>query len=621
MTKQEFISAKNKINSRLYNYTQSNNTTAICKAVVELLHLYKRNATIPNKNNKYRPLWDSLSEDMMQKLKGDILATSVKDDLMSIVLEFVQSEEYSDYIPESESTIRQEISISDIRYIRRIMNNSTARLSYEDKKKAIMLEYKITEETFERWLSELGMSSGPSIFEKASFSRIKTSNRYLISSAQNASPVNTTFLNNMKAYASHIGAEIGIIATRYKNPTSIYKEEGDIWSEEVIPYLTALKQDIHKNVTVLADLKIQGTSINPTRGCDAREGHKSIIVGSPCVEMVSVPVLPTQTQKFIHSTGSVTDPNYSDTLAGNKAGEYHNYGFVIVEIENESIAHIRNVIADVDGSFNDLVYRVEDGEVSTEEVETLVWGDSHFAQQTEEITAAFRGLCTDLGISKSVLHDVWDSQAINVHNLKDPIAKHRLIQQGKNNLQAELDQMMDNLVWFNENMDKTIVVRSNHDDMLDRAMSKTDWHADLINAQTFVKLLGIKLGLSTSDNDDLIPYLIKHEANLDNVVALGLNDSYIYNGVELAIHGHKGTNGAKGTLSTFAKHPTPNIIGHSHSPAIKWNCFQVGVSCKLDHGYNSGLSGWAYAACTLNKYGGRQMIVLNKDTLSYTTLY
>ena len=74
-------------------------------------------------------------------------------------------------------------------------------------------------------------------------------------------------------------------------------------------------------------------------------------------------------------------------------------------------------------------------------------------------------------------------------------------------------------------------------------------------------------------------------------------------------------------LLLFLNYQKKTIIGHSHSPAIKWGCYQVGISCSMKHGYNKGLSGWAYAGVTLNKYGKRQMIIFNKDSLTYTTLY
>jgi len=91
--------------------------------------------------------------------------------------------------------------------------------------------------------------------------------------------------------------------------------------------------------------------------------------------------------------------------------------------------------------------------------------------------------------------------------------------------------------------------------------------------------------------------------------------------IECGMHSHKGPNGARGNILAFSKLPVKTVIGHSHSPQIKWGSYQVGVSCALSHGYNQGLSGWAYANVIINKYGKRQMIVLNKWTLKYTTLF
>ena len=96
----------------------------------------------------------------------------------------------------------------------------------------------------------------------------------------------------------------------------------------------------------------------------------------------------------------------------------------------------------------------------------MVWGDSHYAQKIQEVTDAFRGMCTDLGISKSILHDVWDSKNLNVHNFNNPVEQYRLLKDPKNSLQAEMDQLIEELFWFEDNMEETIVVRSNHDDML-----------------------------------------------------------------------------------------------------------------------------------------------------------
>lgn len=511
--------------------------------------------------------------------------------------------------------VKIDLAKVDQKYIKRICSNNT--LTLEDKLNILVEHFNTTKEVVTEYVESLGMILTPSQFSAAKLHTLKKKQRYIITSAQTASPINEDFLHNIEAYAKHIDAEIGIIATRYRNPTSIWAEEGDVWDERIHKYLTANRQLLHDDCLLLADLKIQATSPNPTSGIELFGGHASVIVGSPKIEMRSVPVLPNQKQKFLHSTGSVTIPSFTDSVAGGKQAEHHAYGFVVVEIESDTVVHIRNVPADTYGNFNDLIYRVDENGITTETVECLVWGDSHFAQKEERVTLAFRKLCLDLGIEMSVLHDVWDSESLNVHNVKNAVVQHQLLTEGKDDLKAELNQMKEELQWFETHMNKTLVIASNHDDMLDRAMWQSDWRDNLKNAVIFVDML--KLTLSGKAKDGVIPYTINN--TFKNIKALGVNDSYIHRDVELALHGHKGPNGSKGNSNSFSKLSTKTIIGHSHSPQINGGCYQVGISCQMQHGYNKGLSGWAYNGVTLNKHGKRQSITLNKDTLTYTTLY
>ena len=507
------------------------------------------------------------------------------------------------------------ISYEDKKFIRRICTNY--KLNYDKKMEALTEGLLLSEEEVLERVDLLGVSLKESQFYEATLHTLKPKKRYIISSAQTGSPVNSNFLENIEAYAKFIDAEIGIIATRYRNPTSIWKEEGDVWDDAVQCYLTAKRQPLHTHALLLADFKVQATSPSPTTGIESICEKASCVVGAPRVEMRSLPIMPNGQQRFVYSTGSVTVPNFTDSVAGAKAEMHHSYGFVVVEIEDDNICHIRNVVADDEGSFNDLIYRIQDGKISKEKTECLVWGDSHFAKKEKFVTNAFRGLCNDLGVTTSVLHDVWDSESINTHNLKNPIVQHQLMKEGRDDLHKELEQMSKELQWFEENMKETIVVSSNHDDMLDRAMAQGDWRDNLKNAEIFIKFLRLKL--AGKANDGLIAYTINKK--FKRIKALGINQSYYKYGVELGLHGHKGPNGSKGSLLGFAKLPFKTIIGHSHSPGIKWGCYQVGVSCKLDHDYNTGLTSWAYAGVTLNKHGKRQLIVFNQNSLTYTTLY
>ena len=127
----------------------------------------------------------------------------------------------------------------------------------------LMNEFKVDEDTLHSWFMDLSISTISSQFEKAKFHSLKPAQRYIISSAQTASAVYKPFFENMLAYAKFIGAEVGIIATRYKNPTSVHKIEGDVWDERVLPYLTAQRQSLHEGIVLLGDLKIQATATSP----------------------------------------------------------------------------------------------------------------------------------------------------------------------------------------------------------------------------------------------------------------------------------------------------------------------------------------------------------------------
>ena len=641
-----FNRKRNKISSLLRHYTKTNNIDKRVELLTDLIHLYGCSQKTPHKNNThYKEITEvitahtkivtkeALTTSEYTLLREEVrrLITSngvvVKDTTIKttetlknvsdgVVDEIIiaSSEELEDPV----LTVKEELSTLDIRHIRRVMNLHDK--TVQEKLNTLSIEYARDFDTIKRWLGELGLSTAPTQYENAMGHSLKESKRYLITSAQSGCPVNQSFLANMKAYAESINAEIGIIATRYLNPTSVWKTTKDVWAREVRPYLIAKNQYVHKEMCVLPEWKIQATAANPLAGLESIEGTKSIVVGAPTVEFKSVPMMVNYEQKFLYSTGTVTVPGFSDTVAGSRAKSRHNYGFVIIEIENDKIVHARNVIAEDTGAFNDLVYRVENEKISTEDIPTMIWGDMHFAQKNPDVTSAFRGACTDLGVTQSILHDVWDSQCLNVHNVNNAEKRTRLIEEGRHLLTTEISQLKEELQWFDENMARTVVVRSNHDDMIDRMLQDLDWRHNEHNAVELSRLLNIKL--SGKAPKGIIPYIIDEEGGFENIWSLGLSSSYVQGNVELALHGHKASNGARGSIASFAKMPILTVVGHSHSPSIKGNCFQVGVACNLEHDYNEGgMSGWAYASCILNDRGARQMIVLHKDTLTYTTLY
>lgn len=87
-----------------------------------------------------------------------------------------------------------------------------------------------SERTVRKWCSEKlrfkeKPDTEPKQYEQAKKRKAdKSKNRFLVTWAQNNTAVHPKFFDNMKAYAKHIGADIHVIAGRYKNPTSLNEE-------------------------------------------------------------------------------------------------------------------------------------------------------------------------------------------------------------------------------------------------------------------------------------------------------------------------------------------------------------------------------------------------------------
>ena len=130
-------------------------------------------------------------------------------------------------------------------------------------------------------------------------------------------------------------------------------------------YADANRHDIHKYVSIMSDVKVQPTAVNPMSGMQGMSGVNSCVFGSPKVQMEMIPVLEGNKPKMMLTTGSVTMKNYTDSKAGKKGEFHHVYGFAVVEIKDKDTFFVRQVTADdKSGAFSDLYYRVENGSVS-----------------------------------------------------------------------------------------------------------------------------------------------------------------------------------------------------------------------------------------------------------------
>lgn len=436
---------------------------------------------------------------------------------------------------------------------------------------------------------------------------------FIITWAQNNTPVHDNFFKNIKAYAEVREANLHVIAGRYKNPTSIwtYKNQSEeFWAREVSPYLDAGRHNIHQYLQVLSDVKISPTASTPLSGLNGITGLETCIVGHPRIHLKSLPVLEGYPHKLLLSTGACTIANYTDSKSGKKGEFHHALGFAIVELD-EDFFHIRQVSADENGNFYDFLHRVKDGEVSANRdgIEAAILGDVHTRHNNKVVTKKVFQLLDILKPKHTLIHDVAEMESILHWDLKDPFRLLQKEEEGLDNLEEEIDEI---IAWMSKHSKYNLVMaRSNHDDMLDRWLKATDWRISP-NKKIYLKLANIMINEPEARRKGILPFLIDKE--LDGAIkTLSLDCSFRVKGWELAMHGHLGANGSRGGHNQFKNLNTKNIVGHGHKPHREDGHIMVGTLSYLRVGFNRGPSSWMNGFGIIHLDGKAQNINIIKN--------
>jgi hypothetical protein len=484
-------------------------------------------------------------------------------------------------------------------------------LSWDERMKNLSNLLGKSERTVQSWISKLGITEkaiteSPQYIKAKERKFNKKKKRFLITWAQNSTEVHENFISNIEAYAKFINADIHVIAGRYKNPTSVFTDKSyDVWSDRILQYLDAGRHEVHKHMWIMSDVKIQPTAVDPMTGLQGMSGINSCVFGSPKVQMETIPVLEGNLPKLMMTTGACTLRNYTDSKSGKKGEFHHTLGFVLVEIKNDEVFFSRQITATDDGNFTDLFYKVENGLVNQiDSVAAAVLGDLHYGQHDERVLEKTLELFKSLKPENVILHDVFDGLSINHHESKDPFIQYQREVDGSNSLRSEIESMLEGLEKFSQY--KVSVVRSNHDDFLDRWLKNTDWRKanTLKNSIEYMEFSALLLKGEAPKG--IIPYLINKK--FPSYKTLGRSDSLVINGWELAQHGDIGSNGSRGSLLQFRKLNTKIVVGHYHSPGRKDGALAVGTSTKLRVNYNLGPSGWLQSHVIIHHDGKAQHI-------------
>ena len=524
----------------------------------------------------------------------------------------------------------KDLTPENIEYIKHVYYQE---MLHVEKMEILSKKFNVNERTVRGWwqkldLSKLSTNLSPQLQKAQDRTLNKNTKVVLITTAQNKTAVNKDFLNNLITYKEYITKELGketeiiIIPSRYRNPTNNIEDDkskaNEWWEDEVENFLFYGKVNFG-NTLISCDSHISPTAKNPTEGYEILTENGHVVLGHSKNHFRTLPRFRGDTLKTICTTGYITTKNYSRSKAGETGALLHSYGFVVVELkENETCYIPRNVKVKADGSFIDILYNVEKGNVSKINSSLgFVWGDIHAREINRDFLNITKGLLSKLNPQISVLHDILDASTINVHEDKDMFLKRLKITQGKHLLEDEVNECLDLIEEIKGCCGKVWISESNHDNFLTRHIDNENWKKDLHNSPAYLKYALITQTVDLRKYGNILGYLIWERFG-DSVKYMKMGDSEYIADYHISSHGDYSSNGSKGGTKSFSRLNLKIIHGHTHSPMLHNNVSTVGVTCNIHQHYNrKGLSSWAYAHSVIHNNGKNQLLVFDDDyTLS-----
>lgn len=443
-------------------------------------------------------------------------------------------------------------------------------------------------------------------FDKIVSDEGKNSKRtYFVTSAIAGFGINQKFLKSIKTFCSARKAKLIILPMR--GVASKLEE----FSKDT---LKTIEDHIYTEYTFNSNLEcfdigLNPTAINPLTGLNRLAQKKaSLLIASPKQNLESIPTSNSKTPHLLQSTGTISEPSYSNNRIGILAKEDHIVGGIVVEVENDEIFHIRQVQAAKDGSFYDLDKKYKVNGFEKAEAAAMVWGDLHAGSENEEAVESWAEVMSLMKPKHVFLHDIFSSSSVNHHE------SHNLTAQANRkfpytSLKEELDYLISFMIDWTKMFPKVnyVAVASNHDEHVSRYLNEGRYIYDPKNLRT-----SLELGMYLCDGKNPIEAYIENKRKEQgfklNLKWLKRDEDFKVEGVQCAAHGDLGANGTKGTLLSTEKSYFNSVTGHLHSPRIYRQAYQVGTSTELRLNYTKGPSSWLNTSCLIYPGGFKTLI-------------
>lgn len=450
------------------------------------------------------------------------------------------------------------------------------------------------------------------LFSPTEFKRLKDTvskyTKFVITTAVQGCSAHKGFYKSLKSYCEKNDALLLVMLCKDPAASAGDKLDPLLNQEEIIFDNIGLNDNIFVN-----SIKLSAKHIDPLTGL-SRLGQRdgSFVYASPKQRLKMVPTSNTKPPVAIMTTGAVTSPDYTSTryLSDRTAviaENDHILGAIIVELEDDTFFHFRQVQADRTGSFIDLDNYYQGDSVSKMRPEALVLGDWHSGETDPVAREATADMIKVMKPKRLVIHDGFNARSISHHEEKNKILKARRAKLNELDLTAELKEYAADLDWLaslNPDVEEIVVVKSNHDEHLDRYLTEGRYLEDPTNHALSLRLAAVMVegGDPVKAGVELMGLKSKR------VKWLSRDEDYKIARVELGAHGDTGANGSRGSLRSMENAYGNSISGHAHTAEILRGAWQTGTLSKLKLAYNRGPSSWTHTNCLLHRNGGRQLL-------------
>ena len=446
--------------------------------------------------------------------------------------------------------------------------------------------------------------------------KVKTKRRFILTTAVSGKEIHEGFFNAIKTYEE---VEDALLIVQ---PCEDVASRSSIFDYELDRRLRdcgfAFK-DLYLNSKVfLSSIKVSAKQTNPLTGLERMaQARGSMVLASPKQFLNFIANSNMKSPRALMTAGAITKSDYSTDKSMSKRTSYiadfdHKIGAIIIEIEDDRIFHFRQIQAGPDGSFYDLGWKYSpDG--SVEHISDLdvpnpigVFGDTHVGSHCLDVNQCLKEIVEETSIDEVLVHDLFDNRFNNHHDVHKPITRAMISRAGKSSLMYEGGITAEWLDEWSDLVEKLSIVKSNHDEALERYIDEARWKDDPENLYDSLDLVKVRM-----DGGDPLQYLINDKIGLkspEKINWLKRDEDYIKNGIELGAHGDKGGNGSRGSMRGIEKAYYKATVGHSHTAGIWREVYQVGTSTIMKLGYNSGPSSWTNTMCIQYENGQRQLI-------------